>query len=122
MVRPLFKVPRHLLQHALLTFFLGTGCVLPLCMGLNLIASVSLVLLVCGILTLFLSFMECMPRLQIIVYPLILAAIAFLVWRHIRELESFQAALILAFGGQTLALLSWSRPIVVLLALFFTVI
>lgn len=116
----LFSVPRHLVLHALMTFFIGVGCVYPLALSLSLTAPASLCVICCAGVTLLFMLLDCMPRLRVLEYPLLLAGIVMLASRYAGQTVSLSAALTLFLHGQPLALAAYSRAVVALLSLLLT--
>ena len=120
MKKPFFSPPPDLLLCALTTLLAGLGCVLPLCMAMELTSSWGLMLAVCAGVTLVFTLLDCVPRLRALAYVLLLAAVAVLATRYAGRWSSIANALILFLGGQPLALAAYSRSVTVLLCLLLT--
>lgn len=120
MKTPLFSPPEHLLLHALTTLCIGAGCVYPLALSVGLSAPAPLILICCGSVALLFAALDCLPRLRALAYPLLLAAMAAVVFSFRAQLPAIGAALTLAANGQPLALTAYSRPVVLLLCLALT--
>ena len=120
MKKPFFSPPPDLLLCALTTLLAGLGCVLPLCMAMELTSSWGLMLAVCAGVTLVFTLLDCVPRLRALAYVLLLAAVAVFVTRYAGRWPSVANALILFLGGQPLALAAYSRAVTVLLCLLLT--
>lgn len=120
MKKTIFSIPSALGLNTLCTFLTGVGCVYPLSRALGLTAPLYLILLCCGMVTLLFALLDCVPRLHALSYPALFACIAALVIYNRDQAASFGAAMTLLINGQPLALIAYSRTIVMLLALLFT--
>lgn len=120
MKNPLFSLPKALGLHTIVTFLVGIGCVYPLSLSLELTAPVSLGVGCCLLVALLFAAFDCVPRLRALAYPALFLGIAALAIRYAGQASAISAALVLMVNGQTLALMAYSRAIVVLLSLLFT--
>ena len=122
MKTPFFSIPKGLFLHALITLCIGFGCTWPLLPALNLTASMPLCLACCCAVTLLFSLLDCLPRLRLWACPLLLAALAAVVWPYRDHLQAISHALTLFLHGQPLALAAYSRVICVLLGALLTAV
>lgn len=106
--------------HALTAFFASIGCVWPLCGALGLTAPLTLSACVCAAAIFLLLLCDCVPRLRLLGYPLLLAAAGALIYFYSDRLPAVSGALTLFLNGQPLALAAYSRPVVLLLSLLFS--
>ena len=120
MKQPLFSLPRTLGLHAIVTFLVGIGCVYPLSLSLGLTAPVSLGVACCLLVTFLFAAFDCVPRFRALAYPALFLGIAALAIRYAGQVSAISAAIVLMVNGQSLALIAYSRAIVVLLSLLFT--
>ena len=120
MKKSFFSVPRTLFLHALTTFLIGVGCVWPLSLSLGLTAPLSLCLTACGAVTLLFALLDCMPRLRVLAYPLLLLAIGGSALSLRGQFSAVGAALTLMVHGQPIALAAYSQELSLLLSLVFT--
>lgn len=120
MKKPFFHMPESLLSDALIALMTGVGCTLAICSALNLTASLPFIAAVCAALVLFLAALDCMPKLRIVFWPLLIAAMAVLAINLSDRLPAMQRALTLFLNGQPLALAAYSRAAAMLMCLIFT--
>lgn len=120
MKKPFFHPPKDLLSSALIALSGGTGCSLALCSALAFTVSPQFILIVCAAVTLFLAALDCMPRLRLAAWGIVLAAAAAYFTRSMPRLTAIQSALTLFWGGQPLALIAYSRMTALCMGLLFT--
>ncbi|MBP3657653.1 MAG: transglutaminase domain-containing protein, partial [Clostridia bacterium] len=115
-----FTLPRRWAVDMAATFCVGLGCAYPLALAFGLIADPVRCAMICAAAALVYLLADCMPRLRALAWPVILAAMAAVVWRYAGQIDAIRAALTLAMSGQPLALAAYSVPAVLLLCLLFT--
>lgn len=120
MKKSFFVRPHNGFLHTLMTFLSGVGCVLPLMLVMQLTADASLILAACGAVTLMFAVLDWMPRLRVLSYPLLLAAMALLLSRYAGSMQALANALVLFINGQPIALVAYSRLVALFLSLLFT--
>lgn len=120
MKKTLFSPPKDWLLHALVTFLAGAGCVLPLAQALGLTAQPALIVGACACVTLVFSALDCLPRIRMLAYALLLAALGALAARYADRASAISSALTLFLNGQPVALAAYSRASALLLSLLFT--
>ncbi|MBR5560156.1 MAG: transglutaminase domain-containing protein [Clostridia bacterium] len=117
---PFFAPPKRLLLHALIALLTGLGCAWPLLSALSVAAPFSLCLAVCAGTAAALALLDCLPKLHLARYPLLLGAIVAVLLPYRDQVQAVSAALALAINGQSLALFAYARAITFLLALLMT--
>ncbi|MBR3796932.1 MAG: hypothetical protein IKK34_13030 [Clostridia bacterium] len=120
MKTPFFAPPKRLLLHALSALSIGLGCVYPLLTALGLPVPFLLCLASCTGTAAALALLDCIPRLRLLRYPLLLAAMAAVAFPYADQLQAIRAALTLLMNGQNLALAAYSRAIAILLSVLMT--
>lgn len=120
MKKPFFHLPKNLFGETLTALAAGTGCTMALCSALSLTVPFSFVAIACAATSLVLAALDCMPKLRVIIWPLLLAAAAALAMQSLERLPAVQNALTLFLSGQPLALAAYSRPAVLLMCFLFT--
>ena len=122
MKKPSFSIPKGLALHALATLCIGLGCAWPLLLAMNLAASWPLCAACCALVALLFALGDCVPRLRAAVYPLLLLALAGIVFAYRDQAAAVSGALTLFLNGQPLALAAYSRALTVLLSVLLTCI
>lgn len=122
MKTPFFAPPKRLLLHALIALLTGLGCAWPLLSALSVAAPFSFCLAVCAGTAAALALLDCLPRLHLMRYPLLLGAILAAILPYRDQVQAIGAALTLAMNGQTLALFAYARAITFLLSLMATAV
>lgn len=117
-----FILPKALLLHTIMTACIGVGLTLPLLEAMQLAAPAALCLAACCAAALFLSAFDCLPRLRVLVYPLLLGAIGILLYRYRGQMTAIGHAATLFVNGQPLALAAYSRAITLLLSVMLTAV
>lgn len=120
MKTPFFSIPKGLVLHAVTALCIGFGCTWPLLLAMDLVSSAAFCAACCAAVTLAYALFDCVPRLRFAVYPLLLAALAALVWPYRTQLQAISHALTLFLSGQPLALAAYSAPITALLSALLT--
>lgn len=120
MKKPAFSLPKDLLLHALGTLCIGFGCAWPLLLAMNLAASAPLCAACCALVALLFALGDCMPRLRAAVYPLLLLALAGIVFVYRGQAAAVSCALTLFLNGQPLALAAYSRALTALFSILLT--
>ena len=120
MKKPFFQLPDGLLPNALIALTTGTGCTLALSCSLGLTVTPLFIAAVCLTMVLVLTVLDCMPRLNVLFWPLLLAGLAWLFSQHSGKLPAIRNAFTLFLSGQPLALAAYSRAAALIMCLFFT--
>ena len=120
MKTPFFSIPKGLVLHAVTALCIGFGCTWPLLLAMDLVSSAAFCAACCAAVTLAYALFDCVPRLRFAVYPLLLAALAALVWPYRTQLQAISHALTLFLSGQPLALAAYSAPITAMLSALLT--
>ena len=120
MKKPSFSIPKGLALHALATLCIGLGCAWPLLLAMNLAASWPLCAACCALVALLFALGDCMPRLRAAVYPLLLLALAGIVFAYRDQAAAVSGSLTLFLNGQPLALAAYSRALTALLSVLLT--
>lgn len=122
MKTPFFAPPKRLLLHALTALLTGLGCAWPLLSALSVAAPFSFCLAVCAGTAAALALLDCLPRLHLMRYPLLLGAMLVAVLPYRDQVQAIGAALTLAMNGQSLALFAYARAITFLLSMLMTAV
>ena len=120
MKTPFFSPPRRLLLHALTALLTGLGCAYPLLTAFSIAAPLGFCLAVCAATAAVLALLDCLPRLHLLRYPLLLGAIITVILPYRDQVQAVSAALTLALNGQSVALAAYARAITFLLAMLMT--
>ena len=120
MKQPFFTFPRALAMQAIMTLCIGLGCAYPLLAAMGIPIAFSHAAALCAAITAFLSAFRCLPRLQFLSYPLLLAALAMLLRPYFSQAASIGAALTLMVNGQPLALAAYAQPITYIVCVVLT--
>lgn len=115
-----FTLPKGLLLHTIQNACIGAGLALPLLEAMQLAAPLSLCVSACCISALVIAAFECVPRLRLLLYPLLLGAAALIFMRYRGQIEAIGTAAALFANGQPLALAAYSRAITLALSLLLT--
>ena len=122
MKTPFFSPPKRLLLHALIALLTGFGCAWPLLSALSVAAPLAFCLSVCAGTASVLALLDCLPRLHLARYPLLLGAIIAVLLPYHDQVQAISSALTLAMNGQSLALFAYARAITFLLSMLTTAV
>ena len=120
MKKPFFRIPGGLLSNALIALMTGTGCTLALSSALSLTVTPLFIATVCLAIVLALAVLDCMPKLNMLFWPLLLAGAVWFSVQHMNSLPAIQNALTLFLNGQPLALAAYSRAAALVMCVLFT--
>lgn len=120
MKRPFFHLPDSLLSNALIALMTGSGCTLALSSALSLTVTPLFIATACLAIVLALAVLDCMPKLNMLFWPLLLAGAVWFSVQHMNRLPAIQNALTLFVNGQPLALAAYSRTAALVMCVLFT--
>ncbi|MBQ2949260.1 MAG: transglutaminase domain-containing protein [Clostridia bacterium] len=120
MKTPLFSPPKRWLLQGLITLLAGVGCAYPLLLTLGIPSPLPLCAAAASCAALVFGLLDCIPRLRMLAYPLLLAAIAALAYICRAYLSALSSAVTLLLAGQPLAISAYGRLVTVFITLLMT--